>query len=113
MDPRSDYNGNLEHKVIAGPPNAAASTTPSPILDVDGLMAGLALARPVVHSEADFQHAFAWRIQELFPAASVRLEVRPAGMERRTYIDIWAVIEGRPLAIELDRWRLRHNLAMR
>lgn len=34
--------------------------------------------RPVFHSEADFQHAFAWEVQRSDPTIGVRLEVRIA-----------------------------------
>ncbi len=46
-----------------------------PLADV---MARLAAARPMFHSEADFQHAFAWQLRELAPDMRVRLETRPA-----------------------------------
>jgi hypothetical protein len=46
-----------------------------PLRDV---LALLAMERPVFHSEADFQHAFAWQIRTMDPAVRVRLETRPA-----------------------------------
>jgi len=39
----------------------------------------LAQERPVFHSEADFQHAFAWLLHRILPQFSVRLEVPYAG----------------------------------
>jgi len=69
--------------------------------DAHALMKDLSLTRRVFHSEADFQHAFAWLIHERYPTAQIRLEYRAPGMDRRSYIDIWAVIDGLPLAIEL------------
>jgi hypothetical protein len=74
---------------------------PEPGPDAHALMKDLSLRRRVFHSEADFQHAFAWLIHERFPNARIRLEYRAPGMDRRSYIDIWVVIEGVPLAIEL------------
>ena len=43
-------------------------------LDIHGLIAEVARHRPLFHSEADFQHAFAWEVHRQFPDASVRLE---------------------------------------
>jgi len=37
----------------------------------------LAERRPVVHSEADFQHALAWEAHRLDPDLRVRLETHP------------------------------------
>ncbi len=47
-------------------------------LDLDGLLARLAQTRPVFHSEADFQHAFAWAAHQADPQVQVRLETHPA-----------------------------------
>jgi hypothetical protein len=43
------------------------------------ILSELARARPVFHSEADFQHAFAWTIHKRLPSAEVRLEVPLSG----------------------------------
>jgi hypothetical protein len=61
-------------------------------------MAQLAVARPVFHSEADFQHALAWQIHKVAPNVAVRLEYRALP---RTRFDIWLWREDGPLAIEL------------
>lgn len=45
--------------------------------DVEQTMARLAARRPIFHSEADFQHAFAWQVQIDHPDARIRLETRP------------------------------------
>ena len=68
---------------------------------VHALMKRLASSRRIFHSEADFQHAFAWLLHEEIPEADIRLEYRAPGMDRRSYIDIWVIIEGRPFAVEL------------
>lgn len=47
-------------------------------VDLHELLRGLASVRPVFHSEADFQLAFAWQVQRRDPAMRVRLETRPA-----------------------------------
>jgi hypothetical protein len=65
------------------------------------ILAILAAKRPVFHSEADFQHAFAWETQRQHPNASIRLEYRPALLPTRTYVDVWVMDGDRTLAIEL------------
>jgi hypothetical protein len=70
------------------------------MLDIDGLMASLTDTRKVFHSEADFQHALAWRIQQAMPESQIRLEIDVLQVEhRRRYLDIWLPVEG--IAIEL------------
>jgi hypothetical protein len=61
-------------------------------------MTALARKRPLFHSEADFQHAFAWQIHTVRPEARVRLETRIRRGER---LDVSLVIEGRRIAVEL------------
>lgn len=46
-------------------------------VDVAGLLSRLAVRRPVFHSEADFQHAFAWEAHQTDPQLEVRLETHP------------------------------------
>jgi len=46
------------------------------------IMAALQQARPVFHSEADFQHAFAWAAHRLDESINVRLEVPQDDGER-------------------------------
>ena len=66
----------------------------------DRLMASLAATRKVFHSEADFQHALAWHINQAMPESQVRLEVDVLQVEhRRRFLDIWLPVEG--IAIEL------------
>lgn len=55
--------------------------------------------RPVFHSEADFQHAFAWQVHRLDPAAAVRLEVRP-DPDVREAVDMLCRTGGRRIAVE-------------
>jgi hypothetical protein len=47
-------------------------------VDLDDVLTWLAGTRPVFHSEADFQLAFAWLVQQHDPQLRVRLETRPA-----------------------------------
>lgn len=46
-------------------------------VDLSGVLLQLAATRPVFHSEADFQLAFAWLVQQHDPQMRVRLETRP------------------------------------
>ncbi len=69
------------------------------MLKVDRFMADLSALRPVFHSEADLQHAFAWGVHEAAPDCKIRLEFPFPSRERRRYLDIWLPDEG--IAIEL------------
>ncbi|MEV6894090.1 hypothetical protein [Kribbella sp. NPDC051137] len=44
---------------------------------LDDVLAAMVRHRPVFHSEADLQHAFAWEAHRLDPALQVRLETHP------------------------------------
>lgn len=71
------------------------------MIDIHGTMAQLSKSRPVFHSEADFQHALAWKLREDHPKLAIRLEYRPAQLTQRGYIDVWAADEREVVAIEL------------
>jgi hypothetical protein len=51
------------------------------VVPIESVMDRLRLVRPVFHSEADLQHAFAQVLHDLNSAISVRLEVRQGGRE--------------------------------
>ncbi|AYE50683.1 hypothetical protein OEA_13135 [Priestia megaterium NCT-2] len=71
-------------------------------MQLTDILSKLALKRPVFHSEADFQHALAWEIQNSFPNYDIRLEYNPQVFESRTYLDIWIRTNtGDNIAIEL------------
>jgi hypothetical protein len=72
------------------------------LLDLNQVLESLAKKRLVFHSEADFQHALAWEIQNLKPDASIRLEL-PVGADdgTRVHIDLLVVCEDQRFAIEL------------
>jgi hypothetical protein len=55
-------------------------------VDLGDALRALAVARPIFHSEADFQHALAWQVHAADPLMSVRLETRAAQGER---LDLW------------------------
>lgn len=68
--------------------------------NINEIMQSLSLKRPVFHSEADFQHAFAWEIQNRFPEAKIRLEQK-FNANGGKYVDVVVAIEDLKLAIEL------------
>ena len=78
----------------------------SSIFDVHAIMANLSRQRPVFHSEADFQHAFAWQVHSDLPESQVRLEYRPQ-VDERVHIDMW--IANISFAIEL-KYRIRQTV---
>ena len=74
-------------------------------LDIRRVMDSLSERHPIFHSEADFQHALAWRIHEMAPGCQVRLEFNPFPKDdRRSYLDIWLPDLG--IALEL-KYRTR------
>ena len=73
------------------------------ITNVHAIMASLAQTRPVFHSEADFQHAFAWHVRQKMPDEQIRLEYKPL-LKKRLYVDLWLPKMG--LMVEL-KYRTR------
>jgi len=69
-------------------------------MEMVSLLNELALRRPIFHSEADFQQAFAWEIQVRYPGSIVRLETRPLRGEA-IYLDVFAVANEFRVAVEL------------
>ena len=72
------------------------------MFDVNEILYILAKKRPLFHSEADFQHAFAWEIHKQLPDASIRLEY-PIRIDKQSiyYIDVWISVRNVIFAIEL------------
>jgi hypothetical protein len=71
------------------------------MIEIPEILAILAKKRPIFHSEADFQHTFAWEIQQKLPNASVRLEL-PIQVENQfLHIDVWVTHLDEVLAVEL------------
>lgn len=70
-------------------------------VDLHATMSRLAVDRPVFHSEADFQHALAWRLREEHPEYRIRLEYRAPQQPQRGYVDIWLAGNGEEVGIEL------------
>jgi len=74
----------------------------SMMINISDLMNNLANQRKVYHSEADFQHAFAWEIHRLLPKSSVRLEMPLKNANGKTlHLDILIQSPDRTIAIEL------------
>lgn len=67
-------------------------------VELSAVMDELCRARWVFHSEADFQHAFAWAVHRLDGGINVRLEVRQAGGE---HLDLLCFSSRGRTAIEL------------
>lgn len=59
-------------------------------VELDEVMSRLAAERPVFHSEADFQHAFAQTVYRLAPEVAIRLEVRQSSVPggKGEYVDL-------------------------
>ncbi len=84
-----------------GPSGTAARYPSMAMLPLHDLLTALAAERPVFHSEADFQHAFAWLLQCTHADLSVRLEV-PTRAERSVlHLDVLVSDASQRLAIEL------------
>jgi len=71
------------------------------VINVIEILSELAQKRPVFHSEADFQHAFAWEIHQRLASAAVRLEFPVSYQDQQLHLDIWVTQPRTILAIEL------------
>lgn len=70
-------------------------------LDIHGLLAEVARNRPLFHSEADFQHAFAWEAHRRFPDASIRLEKPISTTSSVAHLDVHIQRGNAMIAVEL------------
>jgi len=71
------------------------------MIEIENVMKALADKRKIFHSEADLQHALAWEIHKRWPSSSIRLEFKPAHLDNRIYLDIWATCQDSILAVEV------------
>jgi hypothetical protein len=71
------------------------------MLDLDDLIKSLARARPVFHSEADFQHSFAWELHRLYVTAEIRLERALHTTLGVLHIDIFCLVGEQSYVFEL------------
>lgn len=65
------------------------------------VMTCLAKSRPLFHSEADFQHAFAWEMQKQLPNSSIRLEKPIQTFNGFVHLDVLVQNQNKAIAIEL------------
>lgn len=74
----------------------------SETIKIDEVLISLAKERPIFHSEADFKHSLACKLQQKFPCVDVFIEF-PVELKRRVYIDIWLEYKNKSklIAIEL------------
>jgi hypothetical protein len=83
------------------------------VFDIEQTIRALGLERMIFHSEADFQHALAIKIAQLYPAAAIRLEIPLSIDQSRIHLDMRITIEQQVVAIELkyatSRLSLVHN----
>jgi len=70
------------------------------VIDLQTTLTALADDRPIFHSEADFQHAFAWQIRAVVPDAKVRLEYR-SQLKETVYLDVSVQTPTVNIALEL------------
>ena len=90
----------------AQPPAISARSNPfatpaARMIDVVEVMNALTAFRPVFHSEADFQHAFAWQMHQSMPDSSIRLERPVSGGKKTWHLDLLVKDGDSLLAIEL------------
>ena len=80
------------------------------MIDLHEVLFRLSIERPIFHSEADFQHAIAWKLHQENPTASVRLEypittlLKSDGtgtMEPSAHVDVWMRSGSDTVALEL------------
>jgi len=80
------------------------------MMDLRSLLRTLAICRPLFHSEADFQHAFAWELHRQFPEGTIRLELPMNSALGLLHVDVTAQLEGRAHAFEL-KYKTRATVA--
>ena len=78
--------------------------------DIESLLLSLATERRLFWSEADFQFAFAWKIQQNYPSAKIRLErcQEITNSNKPAYVDIWVELDNKIYPIEL-KYKTREN----
>ena len=77
------------------------ATPAARMINVVEVMNALAAFRPIFHSEADFQHAFAWQMHRRMPEPSIRLERPVSGDKKTWHLDLLAKDGDAQFAIEL------------
>jgi hypothetical protein len=99
QQPTNTASATRRSRTASEPFDPASSAAPAPaLLDVHTIMDLVAKDRPVFHSEADFQHAFAWIVRQAHPSARIRLETRPL---RSMRLDVAITLGDTRIAVEL------------
>lgn len=70
------------------------------MIEITELLDELSKERPIFHSEADFQHALAWKIHEKYSDLNIRLEKRITLNDKEIYIDVFIHKGNNIVAIE-------------
>lgn len=83
------------------------------MFDPVGVMNTIARTRGLFHSEADFQHAFAWELHRSDPRWDIRLEVPVRASGSSIHLDLLARWDSREVAIELKYKTRRLSLALK
>lgn len=73
----------------------------SDMLAIESALEALSWERPAFHSEADFQHALAWKLHQLHQGISLRLEKSERLDQATIRVDIIARIGAQTIYIEL------------
>ena len=81
-------------------------------LDICLAMQQLSLARPIFHSEADFQHALAWELRKIHEDLDLRLEVPVSLDSRRAFVDMVVIRGAQKTFIELKYKTSAMNLVV-
>ncbi|MET8036684.1 hypothetical protein ACFWA4_25960 [Streptomyces sp. NPDC060011] len=82
-------------------------TTVAGRVPLGDVMAQLARRRPIFHSEADLQHAFAQSLWELAPDVRSRLEVPQRAEDKAEYLDLLCIGPSVSTAIEFKYFTRR------
>ncbi len=102
-EPGEAARDTLERAAALGHDRAAEAQMGSEkrTIDIPGLMKALSQQRPIFHSEADFQHEFAWLLRVRTPEAAIRLE-RPFDVSgQKLHVDLLVRKGNRDIAVEL------------
>lgn len=79
------------------------------MIDPNVVMQTLSQVRPVFHSEADFQHAFAWQVHLNLPECKIRLEY-PLKPDESNHLDIAVLGDNETAVFEL-KYKTTHFFA--
>jgi hypothetical protein len=70
------------------------------MIEITQVLSELSRNRPIFHSEADFQHALAWRIHQRHPDLTIRLEKRLVSNVKDIHVDIF-ILKDQPIIAEV------------